>query len=103
MNQVVSVVRQDPLGVRKTFHADRIFAAPVQLLADLFHDRLDLLGVASATDDEEVREAGDFAQVQDANIKGLLGFGGSNGSEPRRRSDWRCNGVQGRVVLRSDS
>jgi hypothetical protein len=75
----------------------------IELLADLFHDGLDLLGIASAADHEKIGEGGDFAQVQHANVQGFLGFGGSNGGEPRRSGERRCSRVRGRVVLLSDS
>jgi hypothetical protein len=83
MNQVIAVIRQDPFGVCEAFHANRIFAALIELKADLFHDGLHLLGIASAADHEKIREGGDFAQVQNANVEGFLGFGGSNSGEPR--------------------
>ena len=54
--QIVAVIGENPFGVRETFHADRILAAPFELLADLLHDGLDLLGIAPATDHEKIRE-----------------------------------------------
>ena len=72
MNQIVAVIRQDPFGVREAFHADGIFAASFKLLADFFDDCLDLLGIASAADDEEIRESRNVTQVQNANIEGLF-------------------------------
>jgi hypothetical protein len=103
VDQIIPVIRQNPFGVGEAFHADGILAAPFQLLADLFHDGLNLLGIAPAADDEKIGEGGDFAQIQDANIEGFLRFGGSNGGEPRGGGERRCNGVRGRVVLLSDS
>jgi hypothetical protein len=90
MDQKIAVIGQNPFGVGKSFHADRIFAAPFQLLADLFHDGLDLLGIAPAADHEKVGEAGNFTQIQNANIEGFFRFGGSNGGEPRRGSEGPC-------------
>lgn len=63
MNHIIAIIGQNPFGVREAFHADGIFAALFQLLADFFHDRLDLLGIASTADHEEIRERGYFAQV----------------------------------------
>ena len=63
MDHVVAVIRQNPLGVGEAFHADRIFAASIQLLANFFHDGLDLLGIAPATDDKKIRECSYLAQV----------------------------------------
>jgi hypothetical protein len=103
VDQIIPVIRQYPFGVGEAFYADGIFATSFQLLADFFHDGLDLLGIASAADDEKIGERGDFAQVQNANIEGLLRFGGSNGGEPRGGGERRCNRMRGRVVLLSDS
>jgi len=63
VNQIIAVVGQDPFRVGESFHADRIFAALVELQANLFHDGLDLLGIASTADHKEIGEAGYFAQV----------------------------------------
>jgi len=103
MDHVVAVIRQNPLGVGEAFHADRIFAASIQLLANFFHDGLDLLGITSAADHEEIRERGDFAQIQHANVEGFLRFGGSNGCEPGGSADRRCSRMRRCVVLLSDS
>jgi hypothetical protein len=73
------------------------------LLAHFFHDGLDLLGIASTADDEEIREGSDLAQVQNTNVEGFLGLGGSNGGEPRRSGERRRDGLRDRVVLLSDS
>jgi len=102
VDQIIAVIRQNPFGVFEAFHADGIFAALIELLADLFHDRLDLLGIASAADHEKIREGGDFAQVQNANVEGFLRFGGSNGGEPRGSGLERRYGLRGRAVLLSD-
>jgi len=68
VNQVIAIIGQDPFGVGEAFHADGIFAASFKLLADHFHDGLDLLWIASAADDEKIGEGGDFAQIQNANV-----------------------------------
>jgi hypothetical protein len=41
-----------------------------------------LLGIAPATNNEDIGERGDVTKVQNANIGGFLGFGSSNGGEP---------------------
>ena len=102
VNQIVPVIGQDPLCVCEAFHADWIFASLIQLLADLFDDRLDLLGIASAANHEKIREGGHFTQVQNANVEGFLRFGGSNSGEPRGGCERLGNWVRGRVVLLSD-
>lgn len=63
VNQVIAVVGQHPLGVLKTFHADRMLAAFLQLAANLFGDGLNLFRVATGADHEEVGEGGDIAQI----------------------------------------
>ena len=103
VNQVVPIIGQNPFCICEAFHADRILAAPFELLANLFHDGLDLFGIVSAANHEEIGESGNLAQIQNSNVDGFLGFGGSNGGEPRGSSERRCNGLRGRVVLLSDS
>ena len=103
VDQIIPVISQDPLRVGEAFHADGIFAALVQLLADLFHNGLDLFGIASSADHEEIRERSNLAQVQNSDVQGFLGFRGSNGSKPRRGAERRCGGMRGRIVLLSDS
>jgi hypothetical protein len=44
---------------------------------------LNLLRITSAADHEKIREGSHFAQVQNANVEGFLGLGGSNCGEPR--------------------
>jgi hypothetical protein len=61
--QVIAVIGQNPFGVGEAFHADRILPATGQLLADLLHDGLDLLGIAPITNHEEIRERGYVAQI----------------------------------------
>ena len=102
MNQEVAVVRQNPLGVGEAFHADRIFAALIELLSDFFHNGLDLLRIAAAADHEKIRKGGDVAQVQHTNVQGFLRFGGSNSGEPRGDGDQPCGRLRGCVVLLSD-
>ena len=72
MDQVISVIGQNPLRVCEAFHAHRIFTAPFKLLADLFNDGLNLFGVVSAADHEKVRERGYVAQIQYTNVEGFL-------------------------------
>ena len=103
MNQVVAVIRQDPIGVLEAFHADRIFTALSEFLSHFFHDGLDLLGITSAADHEKISEGSHLAQVQNANVEGFLRLGGSNCSEPCGNGRRQCKRVRGRVVLLSDS
>jgi hypothetical protein len=103
VDQVVAIIRQDPFSVREAFHADRIFATLIELLANFFHNGLDLLGIASAADDEKIREGSYFTQVQNPNVDGFLRFSGSNGGKPRGSSERQCSRMRGRVVMLSDS
>ena len=63
VDQVVAVIGKHPFGVGVAFDADRVFAALFQLQADLLGDGLDLLGIGSAANQEEVGEGSDLAQV----------------------------------------
>jgi hypothetical protein len=44
---------------------------------------LHLAGVVAGAYDEEVGESGNFAKVQNSDVFGLLGLGGSDGNQPR--------------------
>ena len=103
VNQIIAIIGQDPFGVCEAFHADRILAALIELQSNLFHDGLELLGIASATDHEKIREGSHLAQVQNANVEGFLGLGGPNCGEPRGGGKRWCSRLRGRVVLLSDS
>jgi hypothetical protein len=103
VNHIVAVISQYPFGVFEAFHADRVLAALIELLADLFHDGLDLLGIASAADHEKIREGGNFTQIQNSNVEGFLGFSGSNSGEPQGGGERRCGGLSGRVELLWDT
>lgn len=72
VDKIVAVIRQNPFSVGKSFDADRIFAALIELLAYLFHNGLNLLRVIAAADHEKIGERGDFAQIQNSNIGGFL-------------------------------
>src|SRR5580700_7652202 len=68
VDQIISVVGQHPFSVVVTFYANRIFAALVQLAADLFGDGLNLSGIRTGADYKKVGEGSDVAQIQHANI-----------------------------------
>ena len=68
MNQIVAVIGQNPFRIGESFHANRIFAALIQLLANLFYDGLNLLGIISAADDKEICKSGDVAQIKNAYV-----------------------------------
>ena len=95
VDQVVSVVRQHPIGVLETLYADRVLAAGAQLQTDLLADGLNLPGITARTNDEEVREGGHLAQIEHQDIGGFLRFGRADCGEPegivrgrdRRRTD----------------
>jgi hypothetical protein len=103
MNQIIAIIGQYPFGVGEAFHADWIFAATFQLLAHLFHNGLNLLGITAAADHEKIREGSHFAQIQNANVEGFLGLGGSNRGDPRGGVERQCSRLRCRVVLLSDS
>jgi hypothetical protein len=72
VDQIIPVIGQNPFGVLETFHTDRVFAALGELPADLFDDGLDLFGIASAANHEEIGEGGNFTQVQNTNVESFL-------------------------------
>ena len=82
VDQIIAVIGQNPFGVFESFHADRIFAALVELRADLFADGLNLLGVGPAADHEEVGERGDFAQVKHTDVDRFFRFRGADCGKP---------------------
>lgn len=102
MNQIIPEIGQDPFGIREAFYADGVFAAFVELLPDLFADGLDLLRIAPAANHEEVGKRRYFAQIEHADVEGLLGFGGSNSSEPWRIGKRRGRGLNGCGALLSN-
>jgi len=84
VDQIIAVIRQDPLGIFETLHTHGVFSHLVKLTADLFGDGLNLSGIAPGCDDEEIRERGDFAQIKHSNVGSFLRFGSAGGNEPRR-------------------
>ncbi len=84
VDQVIAIIRQDPFGVFETLHADGVFSDIVKLAADLFRDGLNLFGITAGGDDEEIRERGDFAQIEHSNIGGFFRFSGAGCDEPGR-------------------
>jgi hypothetical protein len=56
VNQVISVISQNPFRVCESFHAYRILAVFGQLPADLFTDGLDLFRIPARAENEKVRE-----------------------------------------------
>jgi hypothetical protein len=84
VDQVVAIVCQNPLGILEALDTDRVFSDLVKLTSDLFDDRLNLFGVAAGGDYEEIRERGDFAQIEHSNVGGFLGFSGAGYDEPGR-------------------
>lgn len=63
MDQVVAVVCQNPVGVFKPLHADRVFASFFQLESNLFANGLDLPGIRSGADYEKIGKGCDLPEV----------------------------------------
>jgi hypothetical protein len=72
MNQIVAVIEQNPLRVLIAFHAIGPLTQFSQLGFDFVRNRLNLPGVGSATDDEEIGKGSDFTKIEDDNVFGLL-------------------------------
>ncbi len=84
MDQEVAVIAEDPAGVVVAFDVMRaLTGVEFHLHGDLVPDGLDLGLVLAGADEEEVGEGGDFAEVEDDDVAGLLGFGGAEGDLPR--------------------
>lgn len=103
VDQAIPVVRQHPFGIGEAFDTDRIFAAQLHLLRDLFRDGLNLFRIRAGADHEKVGERGYFAQVQYANVDRFFGFSGADGSQPRRGFKRRGNRFNCGVQLLSNS
>lgn len=82
MNNEVAIVGQHPFSVLESFHAGGELLAFGELLADFLADGLDLPGIRPGADYEEISERGNLAQVENAYIVGLLGFGCADRGEP---------------------
>jgi hypothetical protein len=103
VDQVVAVIRQDPFRVLEAFHANRIFAALGELLADFFRNRLNLLRIGAGTHDEEIREGRHVAQVQDLNILSFFRFSGPDRGEPMRGFVLYVDRLRGGIALLSNA
>lgn len=79
VDQIVPVIGQYPFRVVKTFHADGVLPAFLQLQADFFADGLNLLRIGSAADYKKIGKGCDATQIQNPDIDGFLRFGGANG------------------------
>lgn len=84
VHQEVAVIAEDPFGVVVAFHAVREFSCLLlHLQGDFVPDGLDLGLVLARADEEEIGEGGDFPEVEDLDVPGLLGLGGAEGDLPR--------------------
>jgi hypothetical protein len=78
VHQEIAVVRQNPLRLSISFHAERKLARVFQPQSHLVGDGLDVARVGARADHEVIGECGDAGQVQNADVGGLLGFGGAH-------------------------
>ena len=84
MDQEVAVIAENPASAVVAFHAMREFSGLLlHLQGDLVPDSLDLGFVLAGADEEEIGEGGDFPEIEDDDVAGLLGFGGAEGGKPR--------------------
>ncbi len=72
MDQKIAVIHQHPFSVLVALNADRILAFFLEFLLDFVRDRLNLPRVCSGANDEVIRESRRFANVEDADVPGLL-------------------------------
>lgn len=82
MHEHIPVIRNDPLAERKTINAERlqlVFVLDARL--EFVGNRLQLRLGCSGTDNEKIGERGEFAQVEDYNVLGLLVCGDA-GAKP---------------------
>ena len=72
MDQIIAVIKQNPLRILIPFHTIRVFAEFFELGLDFVGNCLNLAGVGAAADQEKVGERGDFAEVEDLYVLCLL-------------------------------
>jgi len=98
MDEEKAVVHEDPLGVRRPFHAQRPDTAPLELHFDVLGQGLVLAARLSVHDDEKVGEGRQGAQVQDEDILGLFVLAGFDG-QPDLAGQASLAGGWGRGVV----
>lgn len=75
MDQIVAIIGEDPIGVAITLDTDRKFPSLAKLRANLVANRLDLLRIRTRADNKEIRERGNFPQVEHLDVCGFFGLG----------------------------
>jgi len=83
VNQHVAVIGQDPFGLVITFDTRRELAGLLfELDCDFVANGLNLPLIGAIANDKEVRERGNAGEVENLDVRRLLGFGGAYGNEP---------------------
>ncbi len=88
----VPVVHQNPFGGVIAFNAHRKLAHVLQLFLDLIADGMALAGIRNSTEDEEVGERRDLAQVKDAQARGFFRLSRTRSRTPVRELSGGCRG-----------
>ena len=74
MNDEVTIVHKDPFGGFISFDADREFTHFFEPFLHLIRDRMCLARVRHRADNEEISEGGNVPEIENAQIRGFLGF-----------------------------
>jgi hypothetical protein len=78
----IAVIDQNPLSAIVSLHAHRPPTGFFQLLTNFVADSLSLPLVGTGTNQEEIGEGCDFAEIKDFEVDGLFGLGCSSRNQP---------------------